>query len=69
MVAGCTPMGWFSGGWNEEVGQYKYERANIGDKELKAIQLLGYTCQALAKAIKAGEDLHAYADQASAYTL
>jgi hypothetical protein len=41
-------------------GFAKIERANISDKELKspkllAIQLLGYTHPALAKAIKAGE--------------
>ena len=41
-------------------GFAKNERANISDNELKslkllAIQLLGYTHPALAKAIKAGE--------------
>lgn len=48
-------------------GFAKNERANISDKELKAlkllaIQLLGYTNPTLIKAIKAGELIEVYVD-------
>jgi hypothetical protein len=48
-------------------GFAKNERTNISDKELKALkllatELLGYTKQALAKAIKAGELIEVYED-------
>ena len=48
-------------------GFAKNERANISDKELKALkllaaELLSYTKPALAKAIKAGELIEVYED-------
>ena len=48
-------------------GFAKNERSNISDKELKALkllatELLGYSKQALAKAIKAGELIEVYED-------
>ena len=48
-------------------GFAKNERANISDKELKALkllatELLGYTKPALTKAIKAGELIEVYED-------